>query len=163
MLSLQCAPCTNGDNIGAMLRLAFHDAVGGGGVNGNGGSNGCIDASAADNKGLDMVISQYEGFYAKYSTIISRADLWAFGARVALQYATTVQSAGIRAAPLNDTPLPSTLTLPFTYGRVDDSSCTGLDGSFLPAASNAWSQIFGRTFTHISLAITRPSPPPVFN
>ena len=42
-----CSPCAEGDTIGVLLRMAFHDAVGGGG-----GSNGCIDFTAPDNNGL---------------------------------------------------------------------------------------------------------------
>ena len=35
-----CNPCTQGDTYGALVRLAFHDAFGGGGLLGSGGSNG---------------------------------------------------------------------------------------------------------------------------
>ena len=35
-----CNPCSHGDTYGALVRLAFHDAFGGGGLFQTGGSNG---------------------------------------------------------------------------------------------------------------------------
>jgi len=55
----------------AMVRLAFHDCVG--------GCDGCLNINDPDNKGLETVIADLETVYQDegFSDIISRADLWA--------------------------------------------------------------------------------------
>ena len=55
---VRCNPCNVGDNIGALVRLVFHDAFGGGGPTGAGGMNGCIDFNEPDNNGLQEVVGQ---------------------------------------------------------------------------------------------------------
>ena len=128
-----CNPCALGDAIGALLRLAFHDAFGGG-RGGVGGPNGCVNLDNPINRGLAEVIGQMDAARAPFAGAISRADFWVLGATVAIHYATT---------PGNDTsaglpPSPGTLDLAFAYGRVDEATCE--DTNFLPEANFSWAQ-----------------------
>ena len=82
-------PCPIGDNIGALLRLAFHDATG------NGGPNGCIDfLTTSDNNGLQTPVLTLNTLYdAKgYKSMISKADLYVLAAQVAIKFASTTPS-----------------------------------------------------------------------
>ena len=162
-------PCPLGDNIGALVRLAFHDAAG------NGGANGCIDfVNTNDNNGLQTVVDTLNHLYVnkKYQDIISKADLYVLAANTAIAFASTSpgntvtslsQSStrlldaapvtpsvnpppppprgggGGGAAPLD--PTPGTLHLPFRYGRKDSATCN--DAGALPPASFSWTNIQG--------------------
>lgn len=135
---------TAGDNIGAMVRLIFHDACGGGGALGLGGANGCIDFDTLDNKGLEDVVAAYDTIFARWSSKISRADLWVLGANVAIKHASTVPAPGSRAF-LKPYPTalqrpPFTLNLPFRYGRVDDAACDKKDEGLLPPKNFRFSE-----------------------
>jgi hypothetical protein len=80
------SPCPMGDNIGALVRLAFHDAAG------NGGANGCIDfVHTTANKGLESVVATLDHMYYAngLNQIISKADLYVLAANTAVEYATT--------------------------------------------------------------------------
>jgi hypothetical protein len=80
------SPCPVGDNIGALVRLAFHDAAG------NGGANGCIDfVHTTSNNGLQAVVTALNQMYYANSLdkIISKADLYVLAANTAIAYATT--------------------------------------------------------------------------
>jgi len=134
------AACTLGDTIGGMVRLAFHDAVGGGGPNGLGGANGCADFSIPDSNGLQASVATYAPIAAKYNGSISIADLWVLGANLAIQYASTAAS-GTHVLPTGMAATPGALILPFRYGRQDQASCVGLDAAFLPSPSFNWTQI----------------------
>ena len=121
--STACNPCTVGDNVGALVRLIFHDAAGGGGPNGNGGMNGCIDFNTSDNKGLEDVVATLDSIYTDFSSKISKADFWLLAANLAIQYASTTNSSVTNNhIPLLDAS-PGTLYLAFSYGRVDDATC----------------------------------------
>jgi hypothetical protein len=152
--------CTMGDNIGALVRLAFHDAAG------NGGANGCIDFThTTANKGLEAVVASLDEMYYSngYDSIISKADLYVLAANTAIEFATTEPSSSRRNlqappggappaagpgptmppttfASTLDTP-PYTLSLPFRYGRVDSYSCD--DAGALPGTNYTWSQVNG--------------------
>jgi hypothetical protein len=153
-------PCTMGDNIGALVRLAFHDAAG------NGGANGCIDFThTTANKGLEEVVSTLDDLYYSngYDSLISKADLYVLAANTAIEFASTEPTSARRSlqappggappaggpgptmapttfASTMDTP-PYTLSLPFRYGRVDSYSCD--DTGSLPGANFTWSEING--------------------
>ena len=63
-------------------RLAFHDCIG------DGGCDGCIDETEADNAGLSKYIDALSPLYENYDTHMSRADFYALAAVVALEKAT---------------------------------------------------------------------------
>lgn len=74
-----------GDNIGALVRLAFHDAAG------NGGANGCIDFEhTPSNNGLQDVVATLDRMYYAdgLDQVISKADLYVVAANTAVEYAT---------------------------------------------------------------------------
>ena len=134
-----CNPCTDGDNIGALVRLVFHDAAGGGGPNGLGGMNGCLDfVGTTDHNGLQSVVATLNTTWTPYKSKISRADFWLLAGNVAIAYGSTSADPN---APLARglSATPGTLILPFSYGRTDDDTCN--DVGFLPAASFNWTQI----------------------
>lgn len=69
-----------GDNIGALVRLPFHDALGGGRPSGKGGPNGCVDFTFSGNAGLEEVVLQLQGIYnASWTTTLSFADFIVLG------------------------------------------------------------------------------------
>ena len=141
---LDCFPCAHGDNMGAIVRLAFHDAAGGDGALAR-GSNGCIDFAAVDNTGLTEVIAQLDAAHAPFTSVVSRADFWVLAASVAIEVATTLAD-GVDPLVLMDIlnlpSLPSSgpLKLPVRFGRVDAGSCTNMD-MLIPPASFSWAQI----------------------
>jgi len=66
-----CEACASGDSIGGLLRLAFHDAAGGGGR-----ANGCIDFSTPDNNGLQTSTSKLLAAWTPFSSQISFAGMF---------------------------------------------------------------------------------------
>ena len=147
----RCAPCDLGDNIGAVVRLIFHDAAGGGGPNGEGGMNGCIDFSTPDHRGLETVVGMLDDIYPAYSSKISKADFWLLAATLAIQYAST-QSAST-TLPNALAASPGTLFLPFSTGRVDDDNCTGLDAGRLPSAGFSWTKMKDLFMTRLGMPL----------
>jgi hypothetical protein len=152
--------CTLGDNIGALVRLAFNDAIGAG------GANGCVDfLHTSGNNGLQSVVATLDSVYYgnSYDSIISKADLYVLAANTAIEYATTqptsrrmlsadmsAQEVTAQAVPIPtrapttfastlDT-VPYTLSLPFRYGRVDSYSCN--DVLHIPTAHFTWSETY---------------------
>ena len=146
-----CAPCAAGDAIGAMVRLPFHDASGGGAPAGAepGGPNGCIDPATAANNGLLGVIADLDaaraaaGLAGPSPPAISRADLWVLAGAHAIQLASTVGNA--TAAALSGLPLLSSpLVLPFRYGRADAAACSTWDAGRLPAPTFSYADTIAR-------------------
>ena len=146
-----CAPCAAGDAIGAMVRLPFHDASGGGGPAGAepGGPNGCIDPATAANDGLLDVIANLDaareaaGLAGPAPPAISRADLWVLAGAHAIQLASTVGNA--TAAALSGLPLLSSpLVLPVRYGRADAAACSTWDTGRLPAPTFSYADTIAR-------------------
>jgi hypothetical protein len=135
-----CAPCAEGDTIGQLLRLAFHDSAGGGGPHGAGGANGCIDNSTSDNAGLAGIQARVDAVRAPFAHLISRADFFVLAATVAVEAATTTPDTPAGRAALNASGLQAVapLRLDVRFGRVDDADCAGLDGIFLPDPSATW-------------------------
>jgi hypothetical protein len=122
-------PCPAGDNMGALVRLVFHDSAGDGHS-----LNGCIDFTEPDNKGLEDVVALLNDLYMRkqYKAIISMADLIVLAGVVVIEFATTL---GVPVENL-DGPgfeIPTTLRLPFRYGRRDVVTCN--DRGMLPSAS----------------------------
>jgi catalase (peroxidase I) len=142
--------------LGALIRLPFHDASGGGGrgLGAPGGPNGCIDSSTTDNAGLFDIIAQLDAVRAPYASIISRADFWVLAGNTAVKMATTIDasfpaSAGAAAGMDNKSGAAGPLILPFLPGRVDLANCTGVDAAQLPDPSYTWpdlQSLFGGRF-----------------
>ena len=146
-----CAPCAAGDAIGAMVRLPFHDASGGGAPAGAepGGPNGCIDPATAANNGLLGVIADLDaaraaaGLAGPSPPAITRADLWVLAGAHSIQLASTVGNA--TAVALSGLPLLSSpLVLPFRYGRADASACSTWDTGRLPGTSFSYADTIAR-------------------
>lgn len=127
--------CRAGDNIGALVRLVFHDAAG------EGGPNGCLDfVNTHDHRGLETAVSQLDTFYRQNSLsgTISVTDLWILAGAVAIEYASN--SSGSAGSVLETLPAtPGGLVLPFRYGRYDSSSCN--DSGLLPTADYDWAKM----------------------
>ena len=141
-----CAPCARGDNVGALVRLAFHDAAGRSAVPGAGGAgpNGCIDDSEPANAGLVAVRATLEAVRTAFGPQrVSRADLWVLAAAHATQLASTAANfSQVRSSGLPFLSAP--LALPVRYGRGDDASCAGFDAGRLPSPSNSWAATVSR-------------------
>ncbi|CAH1783712.1 unnamed protein product [Owenia fusiformis] len=75
------AKVVNNDHprIGGLVRLAFHDCVG--------GCDGCVNLANSDNAGLQIYINDLEPVYAPYANLISRADFWQLAGLEALRRA----------------------------------------------------------------------------
>lgn len=107
-----------GSALGGLVRLAFHDA---GTFDGqSGGADGCVDLTSPQNNGLQAVMSSLDPVVKAANGLLSRADVWALAAGVAIQMA---------GGP----------SLSFKAGRVDASSCSGQDN--LPDAQLGVSMI----------------------
>ena len=133
-----CNPCADGDAIGALVRLPFHDAVGGGRPDALGGPNGCIDFTFAGNNGLQEVVSILAAAYTKgaFEEVMSKADFWVLAGNTAVRVASMLPPGTM---PQGGLPMPDDpLRLPFRYGRADDASCDGVDGRFLPAVQASY-------------------------
>jgi catalase (peroxidase I) len=111
--SLQVAGQRQGDLIGLIVRLAFHDSAEYDMTKGDSlRADGCVDVTQADNAGLAAGITQLQPVWLQHCSVFSRADFWQLAAVVALNMAE-----------------PSgTYTVPFSYGRVDAASCGGAAG-----------------------------------
>jgi catalase (peroxidase I) len=136
-----CNPCPYGDAVGGLVRLPFHDAVGGGRPDGKGGPNGCIDPTFAGNAGLAPVVANLTAAYTAggFDALMSKADFFVLAGNAAVRVASTLPPG---AAPQGGLPVPDApLVLPFRYGRQDDASCDGVDAAFLPTAGLSYAQV----------------------
>ena len=143
LLAQPVDPChaQNGEAVGALLRLAFHDAAGGGGPLGAGGPNGCVDATTSKNAGLADVQARLDLARAPFVGEVSRADFFVLAANVAVELATTTPDSPAGRAALAASglePVGAPLVLEMRFGRLDDASCAGRDGVFLPDPSCTW-------------------------
>jgi Peroxidase len=95
------------------LRLIFHDCIG--------GCDGCVDLTNPENFGLEKPIDALERVFEQHGGIVSRADLWALSATVAVDVVQSVRDA---------------IDFPFTsWGREDctlRSTCAGAGGQSVP-------------------------------
>ncbi len=137
---LLCAACDAGHTLGAIVRLAFHDAAG---VN---RPNGCIDYSTADNSNLADTQAKLDSARLgnPFGLLVSKADFYVLAATLVIELASTMAASPDQALfdttsnPLD--PQVQPLVLPFVSGRVDDASCVG-DHEILPATNFSWSKI----------------------
>jgi hypothetical protein len=142
-----CNPCNYGDTIGALVRLPFHDALGGGRPNGKGGPNGCVDFTFSGNNGLQTIYAMLQGVYGPWKSLLSFADFIVIAGNTAVVAATTTNT-----APCCGLPTPAgPLVLPFRYGRIDDASCNGVDGAFLPSALNSYAETAANFVTRVGM------------
>lgn len=143
-----CNPCKFGDTVGALVRLPFHDSLGGGRPNGKGGPNGCIDFTTNDNNGLQTIVATLQGVYSgSWSTLLSFADFIVLAGNTAILAATTTNTAPCCGLPTPAAPL----LLPFRYGRVDDAACVGVDAAFLPSPLNSYAQTAANFVTRVGM------------
>ncbi len=136
-----CNPCALGDSVGGLVRLPFHDAVGGGRPDGKGGANGCIDFTFAGNNGLQIVVTNLTAVYSSggFGSFMSKADFFVLAGNAAVRVASTLPPGTL---PQGGLPVPAApLVLPFRYGRVDDASCDGVDAAFLPSVDLSYAQV----------------------
>lgn len=135
--------CALGHAIGQLVRLAFHDAAGGGGAGGLGGPDGCIDPTASDNAGLAPVATRIRSVRDATAANITLADAFVLAANYAIEIATTLDpsDAGNLGRLGVESPVP--LILPFRSGRNDSASCSGVDTPLLTMASSRWSGTSG--------------------
>lgn len=113
------SPAQRGHTLGGIVRLAFHDAATFNGV--SGGADGCLDLTALANRGLQEIVDSLAPAVKAVADRLSRADVWALAANVAIQAAGGPK-------------------LVFEAGRVDSSSCTGT-GSLMPDAEKALAEV----------------------
>merc|ERR1719266_1926070 len=92
----------------AMVRLTFHDCVG--------GCDGCLNVNDPDNAGLEDLVSDLEAVYQSegLNTTISRADMWALLGIWAVQQ--TIDKSNEECEDCDSVP---DLQLDFQWGRVD--------------------------------------------
>jgi len=118
------------DTLGGIVRLAFHDAGTFDSATNTGGADGCIDLAGSENNGLAAVIDVFEPAVTTVQGRLSRADVWALAAGMAVEYA---------GGP----------ALQFHVGRIDSSSCTG-HAARLPNAELGHSHIIDVFITKMS-------------
>jgi hypothetical protein len=142
-----CNACDAGHVLGAIVRLAFHDAAGVAGATGVAGGNGCLDYSTRENNDLQPTQAALDAalLASPQRGLISRADFYVLAATLVIELASTMAAspaaelftgAGSHRLDANATPL----VLPFVTGRVDETSCVGDEGA-LPATGYGWAEI----------------------
>ena len=125
--------------------------VGGGRPNGLGGPNGCIDFTFTGNGGLQDVVGNLTALYASggFSSLLSKADFFVLAGNAAVRVASMLPPG---ATPQGGLPMPDApLRLPFRYGRVDDASCDGVDGAFLPSTNLSYGGIAAIFCTRVGM------------
>ena len=91
----------------AMVRLTFHDCVG--------GCDGCLNVNDPDNAGLENLVADLEAVYQAESlaNIISRADMWALLGIWAVEQ--TIEKSNDECVDCDTVP---DLEVEFQWGRV---------------------------------------------
>ena len=91
----------------AMVRLTFHDCVG--------GCDGCLNVNDPDNAGLEDLVADLEAVYQSegLSSVISRADMWALLGVWAVQQ--TIDKSNEECEDCGTVP---DLDVSFQWGRV---------------------------------------------
>ena len=91
----------------AMVRLTFHDCVG--------GCDGCLNVNDPDNAGLEDLVADLEAVYQSENlgSIISRADMWALLGIWAVEQ--TIEKSNDECSNCDTVP---DLQVEFQWGRV---------------------------------------------
>ena len=143
---IRCAPCTLGDAVGGLVRLAFHDAAGG-----SGRVDGCIDVTEPANAGLEPIVTQLHETWLPFAEEISFADTVVLAGNLAVRVATTTATRSpnlghVGSPDVNNGPL----VLPFRSGRPDTATpFTCDDSGRLPSNTLSWAssqQFFATRF-----------------
>jgi len=97
-----------GPRLATMLRLTFHDCVG--------GCDGCINVEDSSNNGLADLIADLEEVFQKndFNDTLSRADMWALLGVWAVQQ--TIDNSNDQCDDCGSVP---DIEVPYTYGRQD--------------------------------------------
>jgi len=152
--------CPQADWAGCVLRIAGHDFMDY--MDGEGGSDGCIDFHDADNAGLAECIHEGEhGYslddvYSHYCTTISLADFFVIAAEAVMNVT--------RQHVLDDDPARSTidfrsnfkwgrttaLNCEFAEGRLPnpENSCAAVEATFVDAMGLSWAQAAALSAVH---------------
>lgn len=125
---------------GAVLRLAFHDAAEIDITTGDLlGPDGCL-SNSGNNAGLreasSLVYTVVEPLYQQVCNKISRADFWVLFAKYVIEASSTVP-----------------ITLPFYYGRKDNTDCSLPAGDRLPGAAGDMNEIKRVFVTQMGLTV----------
>jgi hypothetical protein len=96
-------------NLAGVIRLAFHDCVG--------GCDGCVNLAQPVNRGLEKTIAALDGVYRRhsYAAVLSRADFWAYAGHLGVKLAVANSNAQCFAAECHGTD-PDVI---FRFGRRD--------------------------------------------
>jgi hypothetical protein len=99
-------------NLAGVIRLAFHDCVG--------GCDGCVNLAQPVNRGLEKTIAALDGVYRRhsYAAVLSRADFWAYAGHLGVKLAVANSNAQCFAADCHATD-PDVI---FRFGRRDCAS-----------------------------------------
>ena len=140
-----CNPCAAGDAIGVLVRLAFHDAAGGGGR-----ADGCVDFTSPENNGLQSTVSTLRALWQPLSGRgVSLADTFILAGALAIRHASTPAQ--------NNRQLPAVagpLVLPTRVGRADAPTCS--DAGELPVGASGWPELvasFGAKWGHTAVDV----------
>jgi len=100
----------------AMVRLTFHDCVG--------GCDGCLNVNDPDNAGLEDLVADLEAVYQSENlgSIISRADMWALLGIWAVEQ--TIEKSNDECSNCDTVP---DLQVEFQWGRVDCGTAPNSD------------------------------------
>ena len=90
--------------LATMVRLSFHDCVG--------GCDGCLNVNNTDNNGLADLVAGLEAVYQNngFESVLSRADMWAILGVWAVQQ--TIDNSNDNGIAVPD------LQINYTFGRV---------------------------------------------
>jgi catalase (peroxidase I) len=142
-----CEPCAQGDAVGGLVRLAFHDATGG-----SGRVDGCIDAAEPANAGLEPIVSQLHAAWLPFADVVSFADTVVVAGQLALRAATTAAAGDSGGGSHVGRPEANggSLRLPFRFGRPDAATPFACDDlGRLPGNTFSWAasqQFFAARF-----------------
>jgi len=115
-----------GPSLATVLRLSFHDCVG--------GCNGCLNVDNADNAGLADIVADLDTVYTEngYDSVLSRADFWALAGIYAVDKAIVLNNADCEE---DECQVPDS-GLVFQWGRVDCATAPYTDVDVgLPSAT----------------------------
>jgi hypothetical protein len=129
-----CEACAKGDEIGVLVRLTFHDAIG------QGFSNGCVDFREADHNGLQTTVDKLRAAWTPFaSTGISFADAIVMAGSRAILWSSTFASEPRREQFPPENMGGKILYLPTRFGRPDAPTCS--DAGELLHSDDTWATL----------------------
>jgi len=156
--------CPQADWAGCVLRVAGHDLMDY--ANGQGGSDGCMDLSDADNAGLpECLHSGHHGFsiydaYKTHCSEISLADFIVLAAEAVITFSREHATGGSSDIDLRSNfrfGRTTAATCTFAEGRLPnpEDSCTAVEETFVRRMGLSWRQAAALMGVH-SLGRARP-------